>query len=469
MIDLRGPEERSLAPRSPMLSGKQIGEVIDRTGVTQVTRILVVAASLGYLFDAFDNTMVGYLMPLISKDFIITPEWKGFLLSLGLWGGVLGMAFWGPVAEMKGRRFAFQGTVLSFSLFSGLAAATWSALSFGVTRFISGAGLAGFYPVDLAMVAEMTPTRIRGRLTSLITVLYPVGVILAGAATGFIALRLGWRPMFLVGALPALLAFLVRREVPESPRWLASKGRMAEAEESLIRMGARRETIDQVKADEDGSATGEAADQDQASLQEKFRELFSRKWLRANIVAWTLWIAGNFATWGVTLWLPTILMDVYHFTFVKGVTFLALTYAVGLLGRLCGVFLIDKVGRKALLVSSFVFAACGCLAFSMVKSPMPLLCSIMFFKFFDQQGSLTLMAYVPELFPTRLRVMGNGYAGSASRVTSALAPIMVGFLIAMHFFLAIWAIFAGVLLIGALIILVLGQETKGRILEECAS
>jgi len=113
-------------------------------------------------------------------------------------------------------------------------------------------------------------------------------------------------------------------------------------------------------------------------------------------------------------------------------------------------------------------AASGCLAFGLVRSPALLLCSIMLFKFFDQQGALTVMAYVPELYPTRLRVMGNAYAGSASRVTSALAPMMVGFLIAMHFFMTIWAISAGVYLAGALIMWVFGQETKGRILEECA-
>jgi len=452
---------------SPFLPGTKVAEIIDRTGVTPVTKILVFAAALGYLFDAFDNTILGYLMPLISKEFTISPQWKGFILSLALWGGMVGMWFWGPVAEAKGRRFAFQGTVLSFSMFTGLAAFAWSSLTLGITRFIAGAGLAGFYPVDLAIVSEMVPTRLRGRLTSLITILYPVGVIIAGLITVFLAERIGWRGMFVVGVIPAVCAYIIRRYVPESPRWLASKGRTEDAERSLLSMGAAQQTIDDVKKTVAGSESADSTDLDKGIIKEKFRELFSRRWLSSNTVSWVLWISANYAAWGVTLWLPTILIEKYHFTFVNSAMYLAITYAVGLLGRLCGVFLIDKVGRKPLIASSFIIAAAACLAFGMVTDPALLLVFIVVFKFFDQQGALGVMAYIPELYPTRLRVMGNAYAASASRATSAIAPIMVGLLIGMNQYLTIWVIFAAVYLLGAVILWSLGKETKGKTLEEC--
>jgi putative MFS transporter len=448
-------------------SGKQVAQVIDKTGITGVTKLLVFAAALGYLFDAFDNTIVGYVMPLISKDFVITPIWKGLLLSLALWGGCVGMWFWGPVSEARGRRFGFQGTVLSFSIFTGFAALSWSPFSFGVTRVVAGAGLAGFYAVDLAMVSEMTPTKVRGRLTSLITVLYPVGVILAGIVTGTVAQKFGWRAVFLVGVIPALCAYIVRTRVPESPRWLASKGRTEEAIQSLLAIGAKQQTIDEVRKQAPETVVdNKKTELDKALLREKFKELFSRKWLASNTVSWVCWITTSYAAWGVTLWLPTILVEIYHFTFVKGVMYLAITYAVGLLGRLCGVMLIDKTGRKPLIAWSFLAAAAGCLAFGMVKTPILLLCFIVIFKFFDQQAALGVMGYIPELYPTRLRVMGNAYAGAASRVAAALAPIMVGVLVSMHHYLLIWAIFAGVYVIGALTVWLLGPETIGKTLEE---
>jgi len=452
--------------QSQVMSGDQVGQVIDRTGVTSVTKVLVFAAALGYLFDAFDNTMVGYLMPLISKDFVITPAWKGLLLSLALWGGTLGMWFWGPISEAKGRRYGFQGTVLSFAMFTGLAALSWSPFSFGVTRFIAGAGLAGFYAVDLALVSEMTPTKVRGRCTSFITILYPVGVILAGVVTGFLAQRIGWRASFLIGVTPAICAYLVRRCVPESPRWLASKGRTEEAVASLVRMGATQQAIHDVRNAAPKDLAPVQAEVDKAQIGDKFKELFSRRWLRSNVVAWTLWICGNYPAWGVTLWLPTILVDVYKFTLVKGAAFLAITYAFGLVGRICGVLLIDKIGRKPLIAGAYFIAAIACLVFGLAKTPYMLLCFIAIFKFFEQQGTLAVMGYIPELYPTRLRVMGNAYAGAASRITSALAPIMVGVLIGMHYYMAIWAIFATVLVIAVVVVLALGPETKGKTLEQ---
>ncbi len=454
--------------RSRTLSESQVAQIIDRTGITRVTKILVFAAALGYLFDVFDNAILGYLMPLISKDFTISPAWKGLFLSLALWGGTVGMWFWGPISEVKGRRLGFQGTLLSFALFTGFAALAWSSFSFGITRIIAGAGMAGFYPVGLALVSEMTPSKVRGRLTSFITILAPVGMILAGVVTGFLAQKIGWRAMFLIGTTPALCTYLVRYHVPESPRWLASRRRAEEAVASLLRLGAEEQIIDQVRNLAPEAVSAPVLAPDQAQLKDKFKELFSRKWLRANIVAWALWICGNYASWGITLWLPTIMLDVYHLTFVKGVAFLTITWTFGLLGRLCGVLLIDKIGRKPLIAYGYSVAAIACLVFGTAKTAGLLLCFIAISKFFEQQGTLAVMAYIPELYPTGLRVMGNAYAGAASRITSALAPIMVGVLMGMHQYLAIWIMFAAVLVTGVLIMWFLGPETKGKTLEECA-
>jgi putative MFS transporter len=230
-------------------------------------------------------------------------------------------------------------------------------------------------------------------------------------------------------------------------------------------MGATQKCIDEVSRET--LAEEKPANVDQGLVADKFKELFSRKWLAANTVSWMLWITTSYAAWGVTLWLPTILVEIYHFSFVKGVMYLAITYAIGLLGRLCGVMLIDKTGRKPLIAWSFLAAGAGCLAFGMVKTPIFLLCFIVIFKFFDQQAALAVMGYIPELYPTRLRVMGNAYAGAASRVAAALAPIMVGVLVGMHHYLLIWCIFTGVYVLGALTVWILGPETVGKTLEEC--
>jgi putative MFS transporter len=232
-------------------------------------------------------------------------------------------------------------------------------------------------------------------------------------------------------------------------------------------MGAAQQTIDDARNELSEITAKASACIDQATVREKLKELFSKRWLSANAVSWTLWITANFAAWGVTLWLPTILVDTYHFSFANSVFYLTITYGFGLLGRLSGLFLIDRIGRKPLIAVSFVVAAAACLGFGIVRAPSLLLFFIVIHKFFDQQGALGVMGYLPELYPTTLRVMGNAYAGSASRITSAAAPIMVGVLIGMHHFLTIWALFAAVYFVGSIVLMILGPETKGKTLEEC--
>ena len=102
-----------------VITERQVGAILDQVGTSPTLKMLIFAASLGYLFDAFDNALLGYVMPMISKEFHIDPMIKGLIISAALWGGVVGQYFWGPMADIKGRRFAFQGTLLSFSLFTG--------------------------------------------------------------------------------------------------------------------------------------------------------------------------------------------------------------------------------------------------------------------------------------------------------------------------------------------------------------
>ena len=353
---------------SPKLSGKQVARVLDMTGVTRTTKLLVFAGCLGYLFDAFDNYILGFVMPLVSRDFNFSPVMKGFILSSALWGGVLGMWLWGILAEQKGRRFAFQGTLLMYTLFCGLTGLAQSPLQLTIARIITGMGIAGFMPVDLTIVSEMTPTRLRGTLTGSTSLMFPIGTFVAAFTALFLAQRLGWRGMFFLGALPALIAYLIRRCVPESPRWLASKGRAREAEEALFKIGATRENIEEVRKTtpyEDDTA----AKPDAENVKAKYRELFSLRWLSRNIVAWSLWIAPNSVNLAVNLWLPSYLMMIYNFSLKKSLAYTVANIAVGVIGRLLGLCLIDKVGRKPVVIGTLSAGAIALISAAYASSP----------------------------------------------------------------------------------------------------
>jgi putative MFS transporter len=143
------------------------------------------------------------------------------------------------------------------------------------------------------------------------------------------------------------------------------------------------------------------------------------------------------------------------------------TSCCGILGRLTGVYLIDKIGRKPLIIYTYSFAGAACIAFGLVTNPIHLLFFIGCFFFFADQSLAGVMAYIPELYPTRLRAVGNAYAASSSRVSSALAPMMVGALMTFNKYLYVWIAFAAVYVIGITFLAIFGPETRGKILEEC--
>jgi putative MFS transporter len=447
------------------LSGKQVARVFDLAGVARGTKILVGAACLGYLFDGFDNFLLGFVMPYISRDFTFSPTMKGIILSTALWGGALGMWFWGIVAEQKGRRVAFQGTLLTFTIFCGLTAFAHSPLQLAIARFITGIGLAGFMPVDLLIVSEMTPTRVRGRLTSSTSLLMPFGTFFAASAVFVLAPHIGWRGMFLVGILPAFIAFVVRRYVPESPRWLASKGRIREAEAALIKMGATREQIATARKTvpyEDDTAKKLTDNR----LKEKYKEIFSLQWLPRNIVAWSLWIVPNSIILGVSLWLPSYFMTVYHLSLTRSMAYTVANAAAGVIGRVISVCLIDKIGRRPLIITTFSAASLCLLGAVFVTNPAHLLYCLGTYTFFSDAGTVVAVTFVPELFPTRIRAIASSSAATASRITAATAPIMMGALIGLNLQKLVWLIFATALSICVVVTASLAPETKGITLEE---
>lgn len=446
---------------SAQISGKQVARVIDMTGVTGLTKLLVFAGCLGYLFDAFDNYILGFAMPLVSRDFNFSPAMKGFILSSALWGGVVGMWLWGTFAEQKGRRYAFQGTLLMYALFCGLTAFVQSPLQMTITRIITGMGLAGFMPVDLTIVSEMTPTKARGKLTGSTSLMFPVGTLVAAVTALLLAQKLGWRGLFLLGIIPAFVAYIIRRRVPESPRWLVSKGRFREAEDALIKIGAGREIIAEARKCIPYESVADPED-----AKSKYRELFSLRWLTRNIAAWLLWIAPNSVNLAVNLWLPSYLMMIYHFPFKKSLAYTVVNIVVGVIGRTLGALLVDKIGRKPIVISTLTIGALSLIAAAFVKSPEQLIFCIGIYTFFVDAGIVVAVTFVPELFPTRIRAVASSVAASSSRFTGAMAPILIGVLVGMHLQRFAWAVFAFGLALCALTTAVFAPETKGKTLEE---
>jgi putative MFS transporter len=445
--------------RQQVMTERHVERILDRVGMNSVFKMLLLSACFGYVFDALDNGLLGYAMPLMAADFHISNVMKGYLLSIGLWGGVLGQFVWGWLAEKKGRLFAFQGTILSFAGFTGLTALAWSPAVVFVTRFITGAGLNGFVPVDTTMVSEFSPTNQRGRYTGLIAVLWPVGAMLGLGISLYVLPHIGWRWLFVIGVLPAVIVWSIRRRVPESPRWLINQGRVEETVHSLKQLGATEELLREELAVPDVTVSTK---KEQGTL----RDLFSSKRIRGTVLAWFLWFANLYASMSLIVWLPSIFIQVYHFSLVRSLSYTLATTTCGLIGRLLGIYLLEKAGRRFSLGYS-LFLAGGCmLAFGYVTDPKLLLVVAMSLYFFNEQAGVCQMAYIPELFPTRMRMKGNAWCSATARIVAATSPILVGYLLAANRYHVVSIVFSLTLFLPFLVFMVWGPETKGRGLEE---
>lgn len=442
------------------LTERHVERVLDQAGMNRVFKILLASACFGYVFDAFDNGLIGYAMPQIANEFHINDVTKGYILSIGLWGGVLGQFVWGWLAEKKGRLFSFKGTILTFAAFSGLTGLAWNPAVIFFTRFLTGAGLNGFVPVDTTMVSEFSPTTQRGRFTGLISVLWPVGAMLGLAVSMFVLPHSGWRCLFVISVIPAIIVWLIRRSVPESPRWLVNRGRDAEAITALKAIGATDEMISEAMA------VAENIPAQKANQEGRLPELFQGKQLKYTIVGWCLWFANLYASMSLIAWLPTIFIQLHHLSLAKSLTYTLVITSCGFVGRLVGIYLVEKIGRKFSLGYSQFFAGFAMLAFGYVNDTNLLLFVVMLLYFFNEQASVCQMAYIPELFPTRLRMRGTAWCSATSRIVAATSPILVGYLLVANMFHTIAIVFSLTLFIPLIVFLIWGPETKGRGLEQ---
>src|ERR1700682_235909 len=190
------------------------------------TRIIVGVATF---FDAFDALAIASILPVIVPLWKLGPQQIGLMISAGFAGQLLGALFFGWVAERYGRMTAMIWSIALFAVMSLVCAFAWDYNSLLVFRTIQGIGLGGEVPVAAVFISELARAQGRGRFVLLYELVFPIGLVMAALVGLWVVPHLGWQYMFVIGALPGFLALVLRRLLPESPRWLAVRGRHAEA------------------------------------------------------------------------------------------------------------------------------------------------------------------------------------------------------------------------------------------------
>ena len=191
---------------------------------------LLFITGLGWLFDAMDTGIIGFVLPVLGKEWGLAATQMGAIGSIGLVGMAIGAVIAGSIADRFGRKTVFSATVIMYSIATGLCAISWSYESLLLFRFFVGFGLGGELPVAATLMSEYAPTNLRGRFIVLLESFWGVGWICAACIAYLFIPVYGWHYAFLIGALPAIYVFFIRLHMPESVRYLLSKGRVAEAQ-----------------------------------------------------------------------------------------------------------------------------------------------------------------------------------------------------------------------------------------------
>jgi putative MFS transporter len=435
------------------------GEFLDSLKLNRRHWLIFALCSIAFAFDALDFQIMALVAPAIAREWKLAPQAMGFILSATAVGMVFGSYLFGTVSDRIGRRTGFQITILIFSVFSAASALARDPTELAILRFFTGIGIGGFVPIDTAIMSEFMPKANRGKLMALWAIFFSAGGLLAAFMARVVGADIGWRSLFLVGAVPAILVFFVRMIIPESPRFLLQKGREEEARKSISWV-AMNQSLPLLTGT--AAATG-----GQNIAKVTIGTLFSADYRRRTTMLWLLWFFWSFSYFGVLLWLPSLLVQHRGVPGAQVFSFMMGFLITGMCGRAAISILVDTWGRRNSIALVGVLSTITLIIFSQQTDYNNLLIFGYLFAFFHDAGLSAVAPYTPELYPTRARATGVGYANGAGRIASIISPIVVGFLVPMGL-TSVFVVLAAGYLLAAIVVLYFGFETKGLVLEKAA-
>ncbi|GIN84309.1 MFS transporter [Heyndrickxia sporothermodurans] len=393
-------------------------------------RKLLGIAGLGWMFDAMDVGMLSFIIAALNVEWHLSVEQMGWIGSINSIGMAVGAFLFGILADRIGRKQVFIITLLLFSLGSGASAFTTSFSIFLILRFLIGMGLGGELPVASTLVSESVPTEKRGRIVVLLESFWAFGWLIAAVISYFIIPKYGWQIALLISVLPAFYALYLRLHLPDSDRFVS--------------------TIQK---------------KEKASMFKNIAAVWSKKYTKRTLMLWILWFCVVFSYYGMFLWLPSV-MVMKGFSMIKSFEYVLIMTLAQLPGYFTAAWLIEKIGRKFVLVVYLVGTALSAYLFGTADSLALLITSGILLSFFNLGAWGGLYAYTPEQYPTSIRGTGTGMATAFGRIGGILGPLLVPYLIAQNFSITfIFTIFCISVLIGAASVLFLGKETKNVALE----
>ena len=392
-------------------------ERLDRLPVTPKHRRLLFGSGIGWALDAMDIGLVSFIIAALAVHWDLDRTTTSWIASIGFIGMAIGATLGGLLADKFGRRQVFAATLLIYGIATGASALATSVGVLMVLRFVVGLGLGGELPVASTLVSEFSPRRVRGRMVVLLEAFWAVGWIAAAIIGTFVVARGedGWRWGLALGAVPAVYAIVVRLGLPESVRFLESRGRHDEAEATVQSFEAQ--------------TTPEHYDTAPATAPETVHGGIWGPTLRGRTLSfWIVWFCVSLAYYGAFIWIPSLLVA-QGFTLVKSFTFTLIITIAQLPGYAAAAWLIEVWGRRKTLAGFLAGSAVSAVLYGLASAEWQIIAAGCMLSFFNLGAWGALYAIGPELYPTAVRATGTGAGAAFGRIGSIIAPLIVPLLL----------------------------------------
>jgi len=403
-----------------------LSERLDRLPFTRRHLRVLTGSGLGWALDAMDVGLISFVIAALAVQWNLEPSQTAWIASIGFVGMAIGATVGGLLADRFGRRQVFAVTLLIYGVATGASALVGGLAALLALRFLVGLGLGAELPVASTYVSEFAPARMRGRLIVILEAFWAIGWT-AAALIGFLVIPGsddGWRWAFALGAIPAAYALVVRWGLPESARWLARRGRSAEAD-AVVRSF---EEAAGVTTSTDVAGHADTAPAAAQSARERLAALWSAEFRVRTACLWLVWFCVNFSYYGAFIWIPSILVS-QGYDLVRSFGFTLIITLAQLPGYAVAAWLIEVWGRRLTLSVFLAGSAISAILFGTAAAEPTVIATGMALSFFNLGAWGALYAVTPEMYPTSLRATGSGWAAGVGRLASIVAPLTVPLLL----------------------------------------
>lgn len=397
----------------------EVNQIIDNARFTRFHWMVTLLCALLLVFDGYDLFIYGAVLPVLMKEWGLTPVQAGALGSYALFGMMFGAFVFGPLADRIGRK---KGVAISFVLFSistFLSGFASTPSEFGIFRFIAGLGCGGLMPNAVALVNEYAPRRARSTLVAIMFSGYSLGGVLCAGLGIYMLPRFGWQSMFFAAAVPLVLLPVIVWKLPESVGFLLRQGRLDEARSMLARVAPQQpldEAAQLVLADAKGAGV-------------PMLDLFRQGRAMGTFMIWLSFFCCLLMVYALGSWLPKLMANA-GYSLGSSLSFLLMLNFGGVVGAIAGGWLGDRFSLPKVVVAFFALGTVS-IALLGFNSPMPLLYLLIAVAGATTIGTqILLYANTAQFYPLAIRSTGLGWASGIGRTGAIVGPLLGGWLMA---------------------------------------